>query len=80
MTINFVVTSIMYGFGDEQQPAADTINVMEELLIEHITDVVRLQSRTLLVHQLTRFPSILAAVSSSSSYFYQPEQDQSGGF
>ena len=29
---------MMYGFGDDQ-PAADTVGVMEELLIEHITDV-----------------------------------------
>lgn len=32
------LTSMMYGFGDDQ-PAADTVGVMEELLIEHITDV-----------------------------------------
>lgn len=30
---------MMYGFGDEN-PAADTVSVMEELLIEHITDIV----------------------------------------
>ncbi|KAI5481949.1 transcription initiation factor TFIID subunit 13 [Pseudohyphozyma bogoriensis] len=29
---------MMYGFGDKE-PSADTINVMEELLVEHITDV-----------------------------------------
>ncbi|CEQ39451.1 SPOSA6832_00964 [Sporobolomyces salmonicolor] len=29
---------MMYGFGDDN-PAPDTINVMEELVIEHITDV-----------------------------------------
>lgn len=32
---------MMYGFGDDN-PAPDTISVMEELLVEHITDVVRL--------------------------------------
>lgn len=32
---------MMYGFGDSARPANDTINMMEELLIEHITDVVR---------------------------------------
>ena len=37
---------MMYGFGDEN-PAADTVSVMEELLIEHITDIVScLPSRT----------------------------------
>lgn len=30
----------MYGFGDDN-PANDTINVMEEILIDYITDVVR---------------------------------------
>jgi hypothetical protein len=34
------VSAMMYGFGDES-PAADTIGVMEELVIEHISDVVR---------------------------------------
>jgi hypothetical protein len=33
------VAPMMYGFGDEN-PAADTVSVMEELLIEHITDIV----------------------------------------
>lgn len=30
---------MMYGFGDDN-PAPDTINVMEELLVEHIIDIV----------------------------------------
>jgi len=30
----------MYGFGDDRNPANDTVNVMEEILIEYITDVV----------------------------------------
>ncbi|GAA5904079.1 hypothetical protein JCM6882_003819 [Rhodosporidiobolus microsporus] len=30
--------SMMYGFGDDS-PAPDTVNVMEELVIEHITDI-----------------------------------------
>ncbi|KAF5380959.1 hypothetical protein D9615_003975 [Tricholomella constricta] len=34
--------SIMYGFGDDRNPANDTVNVMEEILVEYITDVVRL--------------------------------------
>jgi transcription initiation factor TFIID subunit 13 len=32
----------MYGFGDDKNPANDTVSVMEEILIEYITDVVRL--------------------------------------
>ncbi|KAF8894644.1 transcription initiation factor IID, 18kDa subunit, partial [Infundibulicybe gibba] len=31
--------SLMYGFGDDRNPANDTVNVMEEILIEFITDV-----------------------------------------
>ena len=32
----------MYGFGDDRNPANDTVNVMEEILIEYIVDVVGL--------------------------------------
>ncbi|KAF7778700.1 hypothetical protein Agabi119p4_3045 [Agaricus bisporus var. burnettii] len=31
--------SLMYGFGDDRNPSNDTVNVMEEILIEYITDV-----------------------------------------
>lgn len=31
----------MFGFGDDRNPGNDTVNVMEEILIEFITDVVR---------------------------------------
>ncbi|EIN07343.1 transcription initiation factor IID, partial [Punctularia strigosozonata HHB-11173 SS5] len=31
--------SLMYGFGDDRNPANDTVNVMEEILIEYIIDV-----------------------------------------
>jgi transcription initiation factor TFIID subunit 13 len=31
----------MYGFGDDRNPANDTVNVMEEILVEFILDVVR---------------------------------------
>jgi len=34
----------MYGFGDDRNPANDAVNVMEEILIEYITDVVRVPS------------------------------------
>ena len=36
----------MYGFGDDRNPANDTVNVMEEILIEYIVDVVSLSSST----------------------------------
>jgi len=29
----------MYGFGDDRNPASDTVNVMEDILIEFIIDV-----------------------------------------
>jgi len=31
--------NLMYGFGDDRNPAADTVNVMEEILVEFIVDV-----------------------------------------
>ncbi|KAJ3564291.1 hypothetical protein NP233_g8388 [Leucocoprinus birnbaumii] len=31
--------SLMYGFGDDRNPSNDTVNVMEEILIEYIIDV-----------------------------------------
>lgn len=37
----FLVKSLMYGFGDDRNPSNDTVNVMEEILVEFITDVVR---------------------------------------
>lgn len=37
----FPVKSLMYGFGDDRNPATDSVNVMEEILVEYITDVVR---------------------------------------
>ena len=30
----------MYGFGDDRTPASDTVDVMEEILIEYIIDIV----------------------------------------
>ena len=35
-----LVRNLMYGFGDDRNPANDTVNVMEEILIEYIVDVV----------------------------------------
>ena len=43
---------MMYGFGDDQ-PATDTVSVMEELLIEHITDVASCISQSRLPPPLT---------------------------
>jgi hypothetical protein len=35
-----LVKNLMYGFGDDRNPGSDTVNVMEEILIEFIVDVV----------------------------------------
>lgn len=35
-----IVRNLMYGFGDDRNPANDTVNVMEEILVEYIADVV----------------------------------------
>ncbi|KAL4253128.1 hypothetical protein ABKN59_004109 [Abortiporus biennis] len=31
--------NLMYGFGDDRNPSNDTVNVMEEILVEYIVDV-----------------------------------------
>ena len=31
----------MYGFGDDRNPSLDSVNVLEEILVEYIVDVVR---------------------------------------
>ncbi|KAK7054854.1 hypothetical protein VNI00_003317 [Paramarasmius palmivorus] len=36
---NKELRNLMYGFGDDRNPANDTVNVMEEILIEYIMDV-----------------------------------------
>ncbi|KAG1827250.1 transcription initiation factor IID, 18kD subunit-domain-containing protein [Suillus subaureus] len=33
------VKNLMYGFGDDRNPANDTVNVMEEILVEFIADI-----------------------------------------
>jgi len=39
----------MYGFGDEPDPAPDTINVMEELVNDYITEMVDFLNRNYLL-------------------------------
>ncbi|KAM5531208.1 hypothetical protein V8D89_015126 [Ganoderma adspersum] len=36
--------NLMYGFGDDRNPASDSVNVMEEILIEYIIDVCQVAS------------------------------------
>lgn len=35
------VRTMMYAFGDAKEPASDSVDVMEDILIEYLTDVVR---------------------------------------
>ena len=39
----------MFGFGDDRNPSNDTVNVMEEILVEYIADVVSAFSLYLLI-------------------------------
>lgn len=41
LTMRASVKNLMYGFGDDRNPATDTVSVMEEILVEFIVDVVR---------------------------------------
>lgn len=41
LTLSNIVPKLMYGFGDDKHVSNDTVNVMEEILIEYIVDVVR---------------------------------------
>jgi hypothetical protein len=34
------VRNLMFGFGDDRNPSNDTLNVMEEILVEYIADIV----------------------------------------
>jgi len=43
----------MYGFGDEKIVAADTVNVMEEIVIEYITDLAQAAARPTRKNRLT---------------------------
>ena len=35
-----LVRNLMFGFGDDRNPSNDTVNVMEEILVEYIADIV----------------------------------------
>lgn len=50
----FSVRNLMYGFGDDRNPANDTVNVMEEILIEYIVDVVSGCRTQALLHHPTQ--------------------------
>ena len=40
LNLDSLVRNLMFGFGDDRNPSNDTVNVMEEILVEYIADVV----------------------------------------
>jgi len=36
----FTVRCMLYGFGDDEQPYAETVDLLEHLVIEYLTDTV----------------------------------------
>ena len=54
MRLYITVKNLMYGFGDDRNPANDTVGVMEEILIEYITDVVCFFSLSILFSNLNK--------------------------
>lgn len=50
----------MYGFGDDRNPANDTVNVMEEILVEYIADVVSASPLILLFPNLVQHFNVSA--------------------
>jgi transcription initiation factor TFIID subunit 13 len=57
MLIFSPVRNLMYGFGDDRNPANDTVNVMEEILTEYIVDVVGASPKLLSITQAERLAS-----------------------
>lgn len=52
--------SLMYGFGDDRQPALDSVRILEDIVIDYINEMV-LKINTIVL-------SYLLLVSGSSSY------------
>lgn len=38
---------MMYGFGDDQNPYTESVDFLEDLVIEFITDMVRISTKVL---------------------------------
>lgn len=43
LSLPLLVHTLMYACGDDANPASDTVNVMEEILIEYIEQLVSIQ-------------------------------------
>lgn len=53
-----LVRNLMFGFGDDRNPSNDTVNVMEEILVEYIADVVGAFSAFIPFLAMTLFCSV----------------------
>ena len=52
------VRNLMFGFGDDRNPSSDTVNVMEEILVEYIADVVSVFGVIVVSFQNDELPSV----------------------
>jgi hypothetical protein len=37
---------MMYGFGDDSQPYAESVELLEDLVVQYITDMVKIKQKT----------------------------------
>lgn len=51
--LDVTVKQLMYGFGDVPNPSNDAVGVLEDMLIEYLTDTVRDTTRHLISHTMT---------------------------
>lgn len=61
----------MFGFGDDRNPSNDTVNVMEEILVEYIADVVSVFSVSIISFQNDQSPSVKLPLHQRRSPAYQ---------
>lgn len=61
----------MFGFGDDRNPSNDTVNVMEEILVEYIADVVSVFSVSIISFQNDQLPSVKLPLHQRRSPAYQ---------
>ncbi|KAF7793132.1 hypothetical protein EIP86_004241 [Pleurotus ostreatoroseus] len=82
---------LMYGFGDDRTPASDTVDVMEEILIEYIIDISRLSiedlrralSRPADAKKLARMEELLFMqedIKRARAQFEESEMNQASSF
>ncbi len=67
---------MMYGFGDDANPRQDSVELVEELLLEYLTQVVR---RVLCTSSVLVF-NCLAVDGRQEGFFAARRQGENGGF